>query len=1015
MTDRLKETFKELNMTKEEIERFGEAMKKEEFRKLLVEYAEEISDPKNRELYEQEITKLEQERGMNVVFINPEPGYCIKTAQNGSKKCFINICKNENIEKPHSQRATNQKGNSGLTWHIPHTCSQPREDVDKTGEKECTVYDVVFHPDAYRMGETNQRFNALLKDSAFETIERNFNVKLDKVNAKVLKNLTFKGRPAASVIRKPVSDKPKDSIPVNLEDKNDPMGSVIDKLKEEYFQSQLGNSIKTNHSEAPASKKLVQEIAENEKESAESKFTKPVHKIVHRGQVDMQDYSNQVDQRIVQTTRPKELCVSIELPLCKTSENLILDIFEKKLYLESNEPNYKLDLALPYPIDEKEARAKFDKSKRCLNVTLPVVPFVHKVNLTNEINNNSNVIVDNNNKSDGESSFAPSSPSSVGSACSSTSLNEIGAEESSSNQQSTTSISSNNKNRKFNLPTKCYVKEFKSSFSIKFKVFSYEQNSVQVQFVPGKANLFKMSCESTSKSSGYTQYFQVYVTLMSNNSNNNSESFIDDANFRLVFLNEDMFEIKLAKLSSNSSGISVAQKAVQKLEEEDSEGQVVDVNLESLDSDDPEWNGKNEKSILVAGSMNNNSKDMNKMSRKDYVLNFQQVVVTSAGASPDSDEDEEKENDEKRATKFAKALTTEKAKFEKNKKKASPVSSAVASSSSNCLLNTEIKIQEKIQEEEEEEEEESKVTFSNNYEDENNNNEDEEEMSDTEKEFLQCQGKEGEFEKRDSESLSSSTNDSSTLGSSLNGSNSFYKLKGILKKPRSFSESEGALMMSSSFNPAHKQDSLPCMSNLSRSSFDSSNDDNSSSGGQQSNSKKSVKFNNQVIRNTFKTGSTVAGMRKPGHSSKKKNKRKRTVSDPSHDSGADALSLKEDMANQRSAFNRARSVSESSDDNGGCGLDRINSNESLSNDENTEKKVTTQNESSSSSKKSSAKKKKKNKSQQPSNQVSGGEKKENPFTVETMLEWKNQGRLNENQNATKCAFKFSNKIINQLD
>ena len=193
MTERLKETFKDLQMTKDELDRLAEAMKKEEFRKLLVDYAEEISDPKNRQLYEDEITKLEQERGSDVIFIHPEPGYCIKTTQDGSKKCFINICKNVNIEKPTSQRREHPSSkNSGLMWHIPHTCSQPRTDVDKTGQAECVVYDIVYHPDAYRMGETNQRFNQLLKDSAFDTVESNFGVKLDKVNAKVLKNLNFK-------------------------------------------------------------------------------------------------------------------------------------------------------------------------------------------------------------------------------------------------------------------------------------------------------------------------------------------------------------------------------------------------------------------------------------------------------------------------------------------------------------------------------------------------------------------------------------------------------------------------------------------------------------------------------------------------------------------------------------------------------------------------------------------------------------------------------------------------------
>lgn len=112
-------------------------------------------------------------------------------------------------------------------------------------------------------------------------------------------------------------------------------------------------------------------------------FTTPSYKLIHRGHVDMQDYAQQLTNSRVESTRPKELVVSVELPLCKSSENVVLDIFEKRLHLKSIAPNYLLDLSLPFPINEAGARAKFDKSRRCLNVTLPVVPFVAKLDIVN--------------------------------------------------------------------------------------------------------------------------------------------------------------------------------------------------------------------------------------------------------------------------------------------------------------------------------------------------------------------------------------------------------------------------------------------------------------------------------------------------------------------------------------------------------------------------------------------------------------------------------------------------------
>jgi hypothetical protein len=221
------------------------------------------------------------------------------------------------------------------------------------------------------------------------------------------------------------------------------------------------------------------------------------------------------------------------------------------------------------------------------------------------------------------------------------------------------------------------------------------------------------------------------------------------------------------------------------------------------------------------------------------------------------------------------------------------------------------------------------------------------------------------------------------------------------------------------------------MSNLSRTSFESRTSSSSD--------KKCVSFNNQVIRNTFKTGSTVAGMRKPGHSSKKKNKRKRTVSDPSHDSGADAVSLKENSRETTSAamLFRSRSVSESSDDNSSSG-GAANESESVNDEDEEESSEDAQVKSQQSEQGSqqqkqqqsnangngSAKNKKKkkknnnNKAQAPVKSGKEAEPVKNPFTVDTMLDWKNTGRLGNddaNAHATKCTFNFKNKIIDQLD
>lgn len=70
--------------TAAEMNSLEQAMKDPQFRDLLAEYAKEISDPENRKRNEAEIKQMESEQGNDVKFINPEPGFVVKTALKGS-------------------------------------------------------------------------------------------------------------------------------------------------------------------------------------------------------------------------------------------------------------------------------------------------------------------------------------------------------------------------------------------------------------------------------------------------------------------------------------------------------------------------------------------------------------------------------------------------------------------------------------------------------------------------------------------------------------------------------------------------------------------------------------------------------------------------------------------------------------------------------------------------------------------------------------------------------------------
>jgi len=353
--------FEDLDLSREEIKRIEEALKDEKFRKMFVEYAEEISNPENRKRYEEEIAQMEQERGMDVQFVNPEPGHTLKTTIDG-KKAFINICTSDKIEKPTSQRRKNEAGINGLHWQIPHSFSPPREDFDKA-KKTCMVYDVVFHPDTYTMSR-NANFKKMVEDTAIEGIESKFGAKVDKNNIRHPK-LKYKGAPVATVIRSRKDDaKPNNDASGPLPNMPYPYSNKTSAELSEEQEKEMAKKAKDKANQESKSKSLQKK---NEKEGS----TEPKYTITHRTDMDLQEYRNAPDSR--PTTRPKELVVSIELPLCKSAAGVDLDIFEDRLVLKSEKPAYSLDLKLPYPVNDEDGSAKFDKGKKSLIVTLPVV------------------------------------------------------------------------------------------------------------------------------------------------------------------------------------------------------------------------------------------------------------------------------------------------------------------------------------------------------------------------------------------------------------------------------------------------------------------------------------------------------------------------------------------------------------------------------------------------------------------------------------------------------------------
>ncbi|KAJ3275325.1 Protein kintoun [Terramyces sp. JEL0728] len=308
--------------TAEELKKFEQSFKDPEFKKLFFEYMDEISDPKNKELYERELEQLEREKGNKVRYVKPDPEFCVKT-DNGKDKVYINICSSNEI-----QQANAKKTHGGTNWSIPYSLANGREDHVKG--KTVMIYDCVFHPMTIRMS-SNAQFKIQIISTAIEGINRQFNVKLDP-EYKLLKK-TNQGLPQMTMIRE----------------------------KDESLEPTKETSLD-----------FIETLVEQEKrEPVKPKTKVPAFKIVHQNKYsDYQKFTNERERQY--GARPDALSIRIQVPLLKSLSGVELDINQKSLDLVVPDL-YQLHLDLPFPVLEEEGEAKFEKANGLLIVNVPVM------------------------------------------------------------------------------------------------------------------------------------------------------------------------------------------------------------------------------------------------------------------------------------------------------------------------------------------------------------------------------------------------------------------------------------------------------------------------------------------------------------------------------------------------------------------------------------------------------------------------------------------------------------------
>ncbi|XP_063553907.1 protein kintoun isoform X2 [Gorilla gorilla gorilla] len=341
-------SLEDLDLSGDEVQRLTSAFQDPEFRRMFSQYAEELTDPENRRRYEAEITALERERGVEVRFVHPEPGHVLRTSLDGARRCFVNVCSNALVGAPSSRPGSggDRGAAPGSHWSLPYSLAPGREYAGRSSSRYM-VYDVVFHPDALALARRHEGFRQMLDATALEAVEKQFGVKLDRRNAKTLK-AKYKGTPEAAVLRTPLPG----VIPARPD--GEPKGPLPDFPYPYQYPAAPGPR-------APSPPEAALQPAP----------TEPRYSVVQRHHVDLQDYRCSRDS--APSPVPHELVITIELPLLRSAEQAALEVTRKLLCLDSRKPDYRLRLSLPYPVDDGRGKAQFNRARRQLVVTLPVV------------------------------------------------------------------------------------------------------------------------------------------------------------------------------------------------------------------------------------------------------------------------------------------------------------------------------------------------------------------------------------------------------------------------------------------------------------------------------------------------------------------------------------------------------------------------------------------------------------------------------------------------------------------
>jgi hypothetical protein len=350
------------HMTRQDLINLKRSMKDPKFKELLGDYMMEISDPKNKGEADAYLRQLETEgelpKGMKL--IQPAAFLCMASRiaseddKRYTQKIYINICTHEDVERAHPGESSSGRS----SWQVPYFLGKQRYDQDGDQDKEIVcVIDIVFSSNVTQLCAQIRGFQKMLCDISFEGVSKVLAAKKERLDPdySLVKQAKCKGaEPAVMPIRDPGYTGPR---PAGGQEEKPKLYHEINKMKEE---AQKGGQ------SAAATEGVASETdtPSQEPESVRPDGPTPQYSFAYVYQTDSDDF---IDSTFKNAKQVSKLKLKVCLPKVTDTKQLKCDFDGETVTLEYLDVYY-LNLRLPITVLRDTYKAKFDKSRKELNL-----------------------------------------------------------------------------------------------------------------------------------------------------------------------------------------------------------------------------------------------------------------------------------------------------------------------------------------------------------------------------------------------------------------------------------------------------------------------------------------------------------------------------------------------------------------------------------------------------------------------------------------------------------------------